>query len=786
MAAKKKGHQRGNPKTKKKEEIKKASLPQEVYHRLREGIFVLTVAFALYILLSLFTYHHTDPGWSHTSSTQAVSNAGGKVGAYLSDIFLSFFGYWAYCLPFMFAYAAWLNMKGKDEVEEDENHWHLFTSKWIGFCLIVIAGTTVLSLWDVGQQVNLPAAAGGILGNALSHGLSNNFNRSGATVISLALFLIGFTLFSGFSWRQFFHKWSTKILAWLNRSRHTLWQTIKTLFAKKEKIYIAAAEEEPIIEKPKKIKIEKPSIEAVKEERPPLRIETPQTLKPKASVKNRSGKALVNGLPSLELLEKAEGKQSQQWSRQALEEKSHEVERHLADFGITVQVEGVHPGPVVTRYELSLAPGVKVSRITTLAKDLARSLSVVSVRVVEVIPGKSFIGLELPNDTRESVRLREILESKQYQQSKSPLSLALGKDIAGNSVIVDLGKMPHLLVAGTTGSGKSVGLNAMILSLLYKAVPEEVRIIMVDPKMLELSVYEGIPHLLTPVVTDMREAANALKWCVTEMDKRYALMASLGVRNLAGYNQKIKDANEAGETLFDRTKPEYPDGTRDKLTTLPAVVVIVDEFADMMLVVGKKVEQLIARIAQKARAAGIHLILATQRPSVDVITGLIKANIPTRLSFQVSSRIDSRTVLDQQGAEQLLGHGDMLYLPPGTGVPTRVHGAYVADEEVHNVVSSLQAAYGEPQYINEILQEEEEASEGGNGGQPSGEADPLYDEAVSLVIDTGRVSISSIQRRFKIGFNRAARLVEDMEAAGVVSSPGNNGGREVLVRSAVE
>ncbi len=494
----------------------------------------------------------------------------------------------------------------------------------------------------------------------------------------------------------------------------------------------------------------------------------------------------MNGLPSLELLEKAEGKQSQQWSRQALEEKSHEVERHLADFGITVQVEGVHPGPVVTRYELSLAPGVKVSRITTLAKDLARSLSVVSVRVVEVIPGKSFIGLELPNDTRESVRLREILESKQYQQSKSPLSLALGKDIAGNSVIVDLGKMPHLLVAGTTGSGKSVGLNAMILSLLYKAVPEEVRIIMVDPKMLELSVYEGIPHLLTPVVTDMREAANALKWCVTEMDKRYALMASLGVRNLAGYNQKIKDANEAGETLFDRTKPEYPDGTRDKLTTLPAVVVIVDEFADMMLVVGKKVEQLIARIAQKARAAGIHLILATQRPSVDVITGLIKANIPTRLSFQVSSRIDSRTVLDQQGAEQLLGHGDMLYLPPGTGVPTRVHGAYVADEEVHNVVSSLQAAYGEPQYINEILQEEEEASEGGNGGQPSGEADPLYDEAVSLVIDTGRVSISSIQRRFKIGFNRAARLVEDMEAAGVVSSPGNNGGREVLVRSAVE
>jgi DNA segregation ATPase FtsK/SpoIIIE, S-DNA-T family len=769
--------------TRKKEEPTKAPLPQELYHRLREGILILTVAVALYILLSLVTYHTTDPGWSRAGAHN-VANGGGRVGAYLADILFSFVGYWAYCLPIMIAYAAWSNIKDKAIVSEEAN-WHLFTSKWVGFCLTVSAGSALLNLWDTHGATYFSAPPGGILGSGFSRLLTSYFNDFGASVILLALFFIGVTFFTGLIWRQFLHRSSVKLLAWLKKIKQGLgchWQAMRM---PREK------EPEPIMEKPKPIKIEKPLIaEAKSESLPPPRIETAKTATvptPKPpKITGAKGKGLVDGLPSLELLEQTEATELLPWSRQALEEKSHEVERHLADFGIIVRVEGVHPGPVVTRYELSLAPGVKVSKITGLSKDLARALSVVSVRVVEVIPGKSFIGLELPNDVRETVRLREILESKQYQQSKSPLSLALGKDIAGLPIIVDLAKMPHLLVAGTTGAGKSVGLNAMILSLLYKAKPEDVRIIMVDPKMLELSVYEGIPHLLTPVVTDMREAANALKWCVTEMDKRYALMASLGVRNLAGYNQKVKEAIKEGTPLVNMIQPEFPDGSRDPLAPLPAVVVIVDEFADMMLVVGKKVEQLIARIAQKARAAGIHLILATQRPSVDVITGLIKANIPTRLSFQVSSRIDSRTVLDQQGAEQLLGHGDMLYLPPGTGVPNRVHGAYVADEEVHNVVSELRRAYGPPQYLVEVLESDEDNEGSSTTTQSTGEADPLYDEVVALVIDSGRVSISSIQRRFKIGFNRAARLVEDMEAAGVVSRPGSNGGREVLVQSSVE
>ncbi len=762
----------------KKESSTKASLPQELHHRLREGLLIVMLAFALYVLLSLITYQHSDPGWSRAASSPTIANAGGRVGAYLSDILFSFVGYWAYCLPALITTAAWFNIKDKAMVLEEDN-WHLLTSKWVGFCLIIISGSALLNLWDTHRSANFPAPPGGILGSAFSGILSADFNGFGASVILLALFFIGVTFFTGLIWRQFLHRSSVKLLTWLKRCKHGLrlyWQAMRR---SKEGVV-------PNIENLKAPRIEKPIIAEVRTEAPPLRIESPKALltssNNKTPPKIAKAKGLVDGLPSLDLLEQTESKQLLPWSRQALEDKSREVERHLADFGVMVQVEGVHPGPVVTRYELSLAPGVKVSKITGLSKDLARALSVVSVRVVEVIPGKSFIGLELPNEVRETVRLREILESKQYQQSKSPLSLGLGKDIAGLPVIVDLGKMPHLLVAGTTGAGKSVGLNAMILSLLYKAKPEDVRIIMVDPKMLELSVYEGIPHLLTPVVTDMREAANALKWCVTEMDKRYAVMASLGVRNLAGYNQKVKEAIKEGKPLMNKVQPEYPDGSRDPLAPLPAVVVIVDEFADMILVVGKKVEHLIARIAQKARAAGIHLILATQRPSVDVITGLIKANIPTRLSFQVSSRIDSRTVLDQQGAEQLLGHGDMLYLPPGTGVPIRVHGAYVADEEVHSVVSELRQAYGEPQYLVEVLESDDDNGEA-SSSQSSGEADPLYDEVVNLVIDSGRVSISSIQRRFKIGFNRAARLVEDMERAGLVSRPGSNGGREVLVQS---
>lgn len=498
---------------------------------------------------------------------------------------------------------------------------------------------------------------------------------------------------------------------------------------------------------------------------------------------------LESPIPPISLLDPPEEHQERGYSEESLEHMSRLLEEKLADFGVTVEVVEVNPGPVITRFEIKPAPGVKVSKISNLAKDLARSLAVLSVRVVEVIPGKSVVGIEIPNEKREIVRLSEVLGSRSFSDSSSPVTLALGNDIGGNPIVTNLAKMPHLLVAGTTGSGKSVGVNAMILSVLLKASPDEVRFIMVDPKMLELSIYEGIPHLLSPVVTDMKDAANALRWCVAEMERRYRLMANLGVRNLAGYNMKVREAREAGEPLLDPMwKPdEWLDNDeqeRPELETLPFIVVVIDEFADMMMIVGKKVEELIARIAQKARAAGIHLILATQRPSVDVITGLIKANIPTRISFQVSSKIDSRTVLDQGGAEQLLGHGDMLYLPAGTGLPVRVHGAFVDDDEVHRVVNAWKAR-GEPEYVDDVLNGAEGENLPGvptlNDGNGDGsEGDSLFDEAVAFVTEGRRVSISSVQRKFKIGYNRAANLVDAMEAAGVVSAAGHNGAREVL------
>ncbi|MBW8185451.1 DNA translocase FtsK [Shewanella nanhaiensis] len=491
----------------------------------------------------------------------------------------------------------------------------------------------------------------------------------------------------------------------------------------------------------------------------------------------------ITPLPCISLLD-VPNRQDNPISREELDQVAALVEVKLADFNIVAKVMGVFPGPVVTRFELELAPGVKASKITNLSKDLARSLLAESVRVVEVIPGKAYVGLELPNKFRETVFMRDVLDSEAFSESKSHLSMVLGQDIAGQPVVVDLGKMPHLLVAGTTGSGKSVGVNVMITSLLYKSGPDDVRFIMIDPKMLELSVYEGIPHLLCEVVTDMKEAANSLRWCVGEMERRYKLMSALGVRNLKGYNAKIKEAKESGQPIFDplwkssdSMEPEAPE-----LDKLPSIVVIVDEFADMMMIVGKKVEELIARIAQKARAAGIHLILATQRPSVDVITGLIKANIPTRMAFQVSSRIDSRTILDQQGAETLLGMGDMLYLPPGTSVPNRVHGAFIDDHEVHAVVADWHRR-GKPQYIDEILQgstEGEQVLLPGEASESEDDTDALYDEAVAFVTETRRGSISSVQRKFKIGYNRAARIIEQMESQGVVSSQGHNGNREVL------
>ena len=494
-------------------------------------------------------------------------------------------------------------------------------------------------------------------------------------------------------------------------------------------------------------------------------------------------------LPNLSLLDDPPI-QEKGYSEESLEAMSRLVELKLKDFGIEVEVVSVSPGPIITRFELDPAPGVKVNKISTLSKDLARSLSVVSVRIVEVIPGKSYIGLEIPNENRELVTLGEILKSKVYDEMASPLTLALGKDIGGNSVVADLSKMPHLLIAGTTGSGKSVAINAMILSLLYKASAEHVRLIMVDPKMLELSVYEGIPHLLTPVVTDMKEAANALRWCVAEMDRRYRLMAALGVRNIGGYNKKVKDAISDNNPIPDPLykPPELSDNeepaNHPTLNTLPFIVIIIDELADMMMIVGKKTEELISRLAQKARASGIHMVLATQRPSVDVITGLIKANVPSRIAFQVSAKVDSRTILDQMGAETLLGHGDMLYLPPGTSLPTRVHGAFVADNEVHAVVDNLKGA-GAPQYIEEIVQTTE-TNISGIDEDSDAEKDVLYDQAVQIVIETKKASISGIQRRLKIGYNRAARMVESMEAAGLVGPLESNGAREILIPSVHE
>ncbi len=489
----------------------------------------------------------------------------------------------------------------------------------------------------------------------------------------------------------------------------------------------------------------------------------------------------ITAMPALALLDRAQSS-GRQIPPELLEQVSRLVEAKLADFGIDARVVHVFPGPVITRFELDLAPGVKVARISNLAKDLARSLSAVSVRVVEVIPGKSYVGLEIPNETRETVSLIEVLESEAFKGSRHPLTMALGKDISGQPTVVNLAKMPHLLVAGTTGSGKSVGVNAMIISMLFKSPPDDVRFIMIDPKMLELSVYEGIPHLLAPVVTDMKDAANALRWCVGEMERRYKLMSMTGVRNLKGFNDKVEAAARAGTPLRDPTwKPsDSMDSQPPLLEPLPSIVVIVDEFADLIMIVGKKVEELIARIAQKARAAGIHLILATQRPSVDVITGLIKANIPTRIAFQVSSKIDSRTILDQQGAEALLGQGDMLYLPPGTGIPTRVHGAFVSDDEVHRVVEDWRSR-GAPNYIDAVLAGDPAEEAGAPGERDAdGDYDPLYDEAVAFVTESRKASVSSVQRKFKIGYNRAARLVEQMEADGVVTSPGHNGNREVL------
>ncbi len=750
-------------------QTEKKPLAAHVIRGLKEGALFIFGFTALYFFLALLSYDPVDPGWSHSglSGQTHVNNLGGPTGALIADIFLSLFGYLAYLFPIMVAYSGWLIYRDRRNVQPFDKRG--FALRATGFVLTLLSGCALASMHDAAVVSPLPVNAGGILGDVLATRMEQAFNIIGATLLLLAIFFAGVTLFTHLSWLWLMDTTG----AWTLRGIDVVRRAIMAIYGKYEHHKLKKQREAHF-------KVSAQRIEKKRKE-PVIKAQPKPVQKSTRVMQEKQASLFVaesNGaLPPLSLLDTATPSQHT-LSAEALKAISQQVEMKLQDFGIEVQVEAVHPGPVITRFELQPAAGTKVSQITNLAKDLARSLSAISVRIVEVIPGKTTIGLEIPNEHRETVRLSEIISSKAFADAKSPLTLALGKDISGNAVVADLAKMPHLLVAGTTGAGKSVALNAMVLSLLYNSTPADVRMIMIDPKMLELSIYDGIPHLLAPVVTDMKEAANALRWCVAEMDMRYKLMASLKVRNISGFNKKVRDAIKAKQPIKDPFHPADSELPAQDLQPLPFIVVVVDELADMMMVVGKKVEELIARLAQKARASGIHLVLATQRPSVDVLTGLIKSNIPTRIAFQVSSRVDSRTILDQMGAEQLLGHGDMLFLPPGTAIPTRVHGAFVDDHEVSNVVENLKKS-GKPQYIEEVTTgpKTDNAMPGYNDDD---EGDELYDEAVRIVTETRKASISSVQRRLKIGYNRAARMIEAMELAGIVGPAESNGSREVL------
>ncbi|RLA35408.1 MAG: cell division protein FtsK [Gammaproteobacteria bacterium] len=755
-----------------------SGLSAQVAKTLREGALWVFGALALILFFALFTYDPADPGIMQASGSGEINNGVGRVGALSADLLFTLFGRPAYLFTLLVFYLGWMIFR------EQQTHKELtradYTLRVGGFLATLITSCALATLHF--SPVGFRETAGGVLGQIVGNNLESMMKLLGASVLLFFLWVASMSVFLGISWFAIMDRTGQWCLAMWEKGRQKVGELRdraegKRQLAARQDVF-AAEKKRTAGRAPPRIEPIIPKLEtsarAEKERQVPL-FEPPSE----------------GELPPLSLLDDPPPRQKG-YSEESLEAMSRLVEIKLKDFNIDVEVVSVSPGPIITRFELDPAPGVKVSQISNLAKDLARSLSVVSVRIVEVIPGKSFIGLEIPNENRELVTLGEILKSRPYDEMASPLTLALGKDISGGSVVADLARMPHLLIAGTTGSGKSVAINAMVLSLLYKAKPEHVRLIMIDPKMLELSVYEGIPHLLTPVVTDMKEAANALRWCVGEMDRRYRLMAALGVRGISGYNRKVQDAIDAGEPipdpifkppeLIDPDKPvEHP-----TLTPLPFIVVIIDELADMMMIVGKKIEELIARLAQKARASGIHMLLATQRPSVDVITGLIKANIPTRIAFQVSAKVDSRTILDQMGAEQLLGHGDMLYLPPGTSLPTRVHGAFVDDQEVHRVVRNLKKS-GAPRYIDEILQAPTSLTPGLTGlevmpgDSVDAEQDPLYDQAVKIVVDTRKASISGVQRRLKIGYNRAARMVETMEEAGLVGPLQSNGTREILI-----
>nr|WP_010130383.1 DNA translocase FtsK [Microbulbifer agarilyticus] len=759
-----------------------AAIPESLIARIvREGALIGLLAGALLVGISLLSYSAQDPGWSHTGTGGDIQNAIGPTGAWLADVCLSLLGWMAYLFPILIGWRAYRILRDKNA----RFHGPLFALRVAGLLVLLVAGAAISTLCFSEAEQPMPFSNGGIIGAAVSTFMETGLGYVGATILLLALFAIGVTVFTGMSWLQLLEDIGRSVLFVLS------WIGTRLARARKAREEQRVAREAIVV---RKAAVEEEKQRTAKRQAPKIAAVAPPPKQSPRAAKEKQGelfKGPVTGsLPALSLLDPAETNKKAGFSREALEALSRLLELKLKDFGVVAEVVSVLPGPVVTRFEIQPAPGVKVSRITNLAKDLARSLAVISVRVVEVIPGKSVVGIEIPNENRQMVRLTEVLGAEVYEKSSSALTLALGHDIAGQPVVADLAKMPHLLVAGTTGSGKSVGINVMLLSLLYKSTPDEVRLILVDPKMLELSVYEGIPHLLTPVITDMNDAANGLRWCVGEMERRYKLMAAMGVRNLAGFNRKVKEAIANGEPLVDPIWQPDPmssvpeaEQTAPHLKPLPAIVVVIDEFADMMMIVGKKVEQLIARIAQKARAAGIHLLLATQRPSVDVITGLIKANVPTRMAFQVSSKVDSRTILDQGGAEQLLGHGDMLYLPPGTAVPIRVHGAFVDDHEVHQVVADW-SRRGEPEYIDGIVDDSNNSipvpGMTTEGGEDDPETDALYDEAVAFVTKSRKASISSVQRQLRIGYNRAARMIEAMEAAGVVSAQQANGNREVL------
>jgi S-DNA-T family DNA segregation ATPase FtsK/SpoIIIE len=803
-------------------------MPRRLARLLLEARWIAMAVAFLYFVMILLSYNKADPGWSHANTVATISNLGGKAGAWLADLLLFIFGFSAWWWGALFLRAVWRGWRkltDKLPTPAEPEHQDEFIVRWIGFALMFAGsvGLEYLRMWS--WDVELPRAPGGVLGQLLGHASQVAFGFTGATLLLLLLFGLGFSLFFHVSWLAVAERIGETFETSMDWFRMRVEdredrrqgeaaavqrdEVLVTERAKIEKPAPAPAQrraepqldddDEPV-HVPAPVRVA-PSLSAptpvavaaqtmpASGEPAPMKIEPQMMSVPKGerAVKEQQTPLFRDlpgdsPLPPLSLLDEPPAVQ-ETVAVDTLEFTSRLIEKKLSDFGVEAKVVAAFPGPVVTRYEIEPATGVKGSQIVNLARDLARSLSLTSIRVVETIPGKNYMALELPNPKRQIVRLTEIVGSKVYNDSASNLTVALGKDIAGKPVVADLAKMPHLLVAGTTGSGKSVGINATILSLLYKSDPADVRLILIDPKMLEMSVYEGIPHLLAPVVTDMRQAGHALNWAVNEMERRYKLMSKLGVRNLAGYNAKILDAQKREEHIPNpfSIMPDNP----EPLEKLPTIVIIIDELADLMMVVGKKVEELIARIAQKARAAGIHLILATQRPSVDVITGLIKANIPTRIAFQVSSKIDSRTILDQMGAEALLGMGDMLYMPPGTGLPVRVHGAFVSDDEVHRVVKHLQSL-GEPNYIEGILEGGtlEEGATGGDGavaGEGGGESDAMYDQAVAVVLKNRRASISLVQRHLRIGYNRAARLLEQMEQSGVVSPMQSNGNRDILV-----